>query len=138
VELNQIKYIGLFINTEDFAWMKANFGPWLQRDVANPHVTLWSATKEYIPDYCFGHEYAITIIGEGNDGMNHGFDATIPSALEDIYGNPESAHITASLAPEARAFDTRYLQFNPITPFNVRAYIGYELQDGSILLNSNA
>ena len=99
------------------------------------HVTFkFRPTGEELYDHLVGSEIEVLVIGYGCDGNNSGFAVLLPDDLEEYFincheGNPgvkKVPHITASLAPGARAVNTKDLEFEPLPePFIIRGKFGY-------------
>ncbi len=85
-----------------------------------------------------GKEFEVYLVGYANDGKNSGFEISFSSDLKSYYinydeENPEMLkipHITASLAKEAKAKDTKNLNFKPLkNPVKIIGKFGYWIKD---------
>ena len=87
-----------------------------------------------------GKSFDIYIIGYGNDGMNSGFELLLPECLQKYYINFDEfnssllkkPHITVSLAPGAKASNTRNLVFKKLDkPVKITGRFGFWLKEDS-------
>lgn len=85
-----------------------------------------------------GQIFEVYIVGYGNDGQNSGFEILLPEELKKYYinfdeQNPEilkKPHITASLAEDAEASNTKNLDFKPLeVPIKLVGRFGYWIKD---------
>ncbi len=99
----------------------------LERGVPNQHVTFQfrPTGEELFPEGMLGLRAKLTIIAEGCDDRNHGYQVEIPETLRRFYRNPATPHVTVSLGPNGRPKDTGALAFTPVQPFTVEAVLGY-------------
>lgn len=69
-----------------------------------------------------GKTFTVYLVGYGNDGQNSGFELILPDELKKYYINCDGQdskvltkpHITASLAEDAKAVNTKNLNFIPL------------------------
>lgn len=85
-----------------------------------------------------GKNYEIFLIEYGNDGMNSGFQISLPEELIPYYLNYDEQnpnilkipHITASLSQNAKASDTKNLKFTPLEkPIKIIGKFGSWIKD---------
>ena len=85
-----------------------------------------------------GKEYEVLIVGYGYDGKNSGFKLQLPDELLKYYINYKNIdtkelnipHITASLAEDAKASNTKNLDFIPLDkPISIKGKFGYWIKD---------
>ena len=134
-----VRYEGLFLDEESVAKVKElePFHLGFQNDEI--HITFkYKPTAEETFDEIVGKVFELTVIGYGIDGNNSGFQVELPEELLPYYinydenGNLKTPHITVSLAPGAKAKDTAFLKFHPITPFTIKARFGYWTKKGQL------
>jgi hypothetical protein len=134
-----VRYEGLFLDKESVQLVKAiepvNLG--FQNDEI--HITFkYKPSVEETFDEIVGRVYELKVIGYGNDGKNSGFQVELPDELLPYYinvdenGNLKPPHITVSLAEGAKAKDTAFLDFVPLTPFTIKARFGYWTKKGRL------
>ncbi len=87
-----------------------------------------------------GKSFEIFLIGYGNDGMNSGFQISLPDELKPYYINYDEqnsnilkvSHITASLSEGAKASNTKNLEFKPLEkPIKIVGKFGCWIKDGN-------
>lgn len=110
-------------------------------DIVNDeiHCTFkYHPTNDEIFNEIVGKTYEIYLIGYGNDGKNSGFEILFPDELKYYYINYDEQnptilkipHITASLAKDAKASNTKNLKFIPLdTPIKLVGRFGYWIKD---------
>ncbi len=85
-----------------------------------------------------GQTFEVFLIGYGNDGKNSGFSISFSDRLLPYYINYDEQnpsvlkvpHITASLAKDAVASDTKNLNFSPLEkPIKIIGKFGYWIKD---------
>lgn len=85
-----------------------------------------------------GKVFEVYLIGYGNDGKNSGFEVLLPRELEKYYINFDEEnpmvlkvpHITASLEVDAKASNTKNLDFKPLdTPIKLTGRFGYWIKE---------
>lgn len=85
-----------------------------------------------------GEYFEVYLIGYGNDGQNSGFEISLPKDLKSYYINYDEdnpsvlkvPHITASLARNAKASNTKNLKFIPLEkPIKLVGRFGYWIKD---------
>ncbi len=87
-----------------------------------------------------GESFEVFLIGYGNDGMNSGFQVSLPEELMPYYINYDEQnpdvlkvpHITASLSEGAKASNTKKIEFKPLEkPIRIVGKFGYWIKDGN-------
>lgn len=85
-----------------------------------------------------GKSFDIYLIGYGNDGQNSGFKLLFPDELKKYYINYDEIfqtvlkvpHITASIAKDAIASNTKDLDFKPLEkPIKLTGKFGYWIKE---------
>ena len=104
------------------------------------HCTFkYHPTKEEIFNDIVGKSFEVFLIGYGNDGMNSGFQISLPNELIPYYINYDEQnpdvlkvpHITSSLSKGAKASNTKNLDFKPLKhPIKIVGRFGYWIKDG--------
>jgi hypothetical protein len=130
-------YSGVFFDGPFELFLRDKATSSLAKPVEDLHVTFHFNPKEdeKLPKGLIGKEVTIKVVGEGNDGKNHGFEVELPNIiienngdkvnLKSLYKNTATPHITMSLAPGGKAVDTKNLEFSKIEPFEVVGKLGY-------------
>lgn len=86
-----------------------------------------------------GKEVEITVVGYACDGKNSGFSVRLPDEIIEYYinydeenpGQLKIPHITASLAPGAKASKTKDLKFKSLgKEIKIKGRFGYWIKDG--------
>ena len=103
------------------------------------HCTFkYHPTNEEIFNEIVGKTFELYIIGYGNDGQNSGFEISLPEELKEYYINYEekdptalkTPHITVSLAENAKAANTKNLEFKPLEKtIKIIGRFGYWIKD---------
>ncbi len=103
------------------------------------HCTFkYHPNEEEVFDELVGKSFEVFLIGYGNDGMNSGFQISLPDELMPYYinydeQNPDvlkAPHITASLSEGAKASNTKNLDFKPLKkPIRIEGKFGYWIKD---------
>ena len=126
-----IIYKGLFLTKEssDLLFHRRNT---LVKIVDHFHITFEFRPIEGFSEEFLGKEYEIKVIGEGNNGFNHGYEVELPEEILSLYSGAEKIHITVSLEGGAKAVETKNLEFIPIEPFYVRGKLGHFTNFGII------
>ena len=135
-----IIYEGIFFISEEIEELIHS-----QEDVLLPmiykplHITFKYRPKpEELFDNLVGSEIQVLIVGYGCDGKNSGFEVLLPDDIKEYYINiaekesevRKTPHITASLAPGARAANTSRLQFIPLSePISITGKFGYYVSE---------
>ena len=87
------------------------------------HCTFkYHPNEEEVFNDIVGKKFEVFLIGYGNDGMNSGFQISLPDELMPYYINYDEQkpdvlkvpHITASLSEGAKASNTKNLDFKPL------------------------
>lgn len=105
-----------------------NCGKLLDNKIEDTHVTFAfnPSEEDRLPKNLRNQKINVTVVGIGNDGNNHGYKVELPEEVKDLlYKNPAVPHITLSLAPGAKAKDTKNLDFKAIKPFTVIGSLDY-------------
>lgn len=138
-------YYGIFFEGPFDSLLRDKVETKLDKPIDDLHVTFSFNPKEEdkLPKELIGKEIPIKVIGEGNNGTNHGYKVELPNmnfaingervSLKSLYTNPAVPHITMSLSPKGKAVDTRYLDFSKIEPFDVVGKLGYWKNDKVVI-----
>jgi hypothetical protein len=130
-------YSGVFFEGPFDSLLRDKVETKLDKPIDDLHVTFNFNPKEEhkLPKELIGKEIPLKVVGEGNDGKNHGYEVELPNmdfiingervTLKSLYRNPATPHITMSLAPGGKAVDTKYLDFSRIEPFDVVGKLGF-------------
>ena len=105
------------------------------------HCTFKYEPKNHeIFDDIVGNTYEVKLISYGYDDNNSGFEIELPKKLLKYYINYEESnnnklkvpHITASISKNAKAVNTKNLQFKPLAkPYTIKGKFGYWIEDGN-------
>ena len=110
-------------------------------DIVNDelHCTFkYHPTTDEIFNDIVGKTFEVYLIGYGNDGQNSGFEILLPDELKDYYLNYDeqnptvlkTPHITTSLAEDAKATNTKNLNFKPLAkPVKLVGRFGYWIKN---------
>jgi len=125
-------YTGIFFDKDTYNTLKAQgYTSVLSKHIDYPHVTLEFKPKSFLPNEVIGKEVEVTIVGEGNDGQNHGYEVMLPKEVRNHYRGADIVHITMSIDHMAKAVNTANLNFKPITKsFTVKGKVGYFTKAG--------
>lgn len=103
------------------------------------HCTFkYHPNEEEIFNEIIGESFEVFLIGYGNDGMNSGFQISLPDNLMPYYINYDEQnpsafkvpHITASLSEGAKASNTKNLEFKPLEkPIRIVGKFGYWIKE---------
>ena len=130
-----IVYEGIFFEGEVADFIRSIEEERLPKKIDKLHCTF-----KYLPrgDEVFeelvGEEIEVLITGYGCDGKNSGFMIELPLDIRNFYINYDKdkenqltvPHITTSLAWDAKAVDTKNLEFKPLPePYVVKGRFGY-------------
>ena len=134
--MNNIVYTGAFIPFSDLhCRLKGKRLPFV---IENPHVTF-----EYMPEEVdtslFGITVTLTVIGWANNGKSEGLRVEVQCTdprLRQMAAKIEVPHITVSKTPDTPSVDTKYLSFQPITPFRLNAVFGGFTSAGRVIKES--
>ena len=89
-------------------------------------------------DELVGKEIEVLLVGYGYDGKNSGFKLELPNEIKKYYINYDEdnkevlkvPHITASLSIDAKASQTKNLDFKPLpNPIPIKGKFGYWIKD---------
>lgn len=134
------RYIGFFVDREELLHVAERLSPdRLFKTISRPHVTV-KHLPETVDTSLFGEQAEITITGYGNDGNNEGFEIEISTKnpmLQEKLDKIEVPHITLSIAEGAKAVNTRYIKFSPITPVKIIGIFGGYVSDERVDTNPN-
>lgn len=138
--MRQYHFVGFFPDPEEL-WSKTDSirSSRLANTITNPHITTEFQPK-YVDESLFGEKVQITITGYGCDNKNEGLEVYTESQnpkIEEMILHIPVPHITLSLADDARAVNTRYLTFHPVTRMIVHGVYGGVTEEGDIYLSSN-
>lgn len=124
-------YTGWFVQTEEL-YRKIKETNRLEKEIEYPHVTLYFR-PEWVDTKLFGSKAVIKVIGYGNDGENEGLLVELETkeeTLQRVFDELQIPHVTLSIAKDAKAVNTRRLQFYEIEPFCLEGTFGGMTQDG--------
>lgn len=103
------------------------------------HCTFkYHPNEEEVFNDIVGKSFEVFLIGYGNDGMNSGFQISLPDELMPYYINYDEQnpdvlkvpHITASLSEGAKALNTKNLDFKPLEiPIRIVGKFGYWIKE---------
>ena len=129
-------YIGYFLpQKEVLSYAGAVSTGHLFRIITIPHVT-FVFEPGYVDESLFGEKVRVEVTGYGNDGRNEGLRVNLYSenrVLTDMIDHIEIPHITVSVGEGGRAYDTRFLKFRPIEPFELEGVFGGYMENGSVV-----
>ncbi|MNB72127.1 hypothetical protein D3C81_519810 [compost metagenome] len=126
-------YTGIFFNEKTYNEMKKQSSTKvLNKRIENPHVTLEFKPKNLLPSELVGQEIDVFIVGEGNDGMNHGYEVVIPETLREYYHGSEKVHVTMSIDQNGKPVNTGSIEFKKRNSFVVTGRIGYFTKEGVV------
>ncbi len=130
-----VQYTGVFFErTPFFALVSEKIGTIrLHQDVFYPHITFQYMPK-IIQKELFGEEAEFRVVGYGNDGLNEGLCVEWLSGsirVKQLFDEIKIPHITLSYTEYGSAVNSRYLDFKPITPFNICGVFGGFTKTGS-------
>ena len=130
-----LSYEGIFFDDDTIKLIHSLENPKL--DVVNDEI---HCTFKYHPnineifDELVGQEIEVLIIGYGNNGQNSGFEICLPDNIlpyyinydEDCSNKLKKPHITASLAIDAKSYNTKNLDFVKLeAPVKIKGVFGY-------------
>ncbi len=123
-----IAYTGVFFEKESFYALVSEklSGSRLHQDVLHPHVT-FQYMPQIVPEELFEEKAEFKVVGYGNDGQNEGLLVewlTGAPQLKQLYDEIKIPHITVSYAEYGSPVNTRYLDFKPITSFDISGVFG--------------
>lgn len=108
----------------------------LNKQIAFPHVTHRFHPTE-IDRNLFGQAVTFKVVGYGINAENEGLLVEVAEASEEMrkaLAEVEIPHITLSISAEGKAVNTKYLGFEPCTPWYIGGrYGGFE--NGKVLFN---
>lgn len=102
------------------------------------HCTFkYHPSSDEIFDEIVGQSFEVYLAGYANDGKNSGFEILLPTELNKYYINFDieegvlaKPHITASIAKDAKAANTKKLNFEPLAkPIKVVGKFGYWIKE---------
>ena len=135
----EIMYEGIFFSGEEAEKIKSLDTNKLSRVNGRLHCTFkYKPKHEEIFDEIVGKQYEVEIVGYGNDCQNSGFSVILPKELKKYYINYDEQnieslkipHITVSLAENAKAANTKNLDFKKLErPIRVTGTFGYCIRD---------
>lgn len=100
-------YFGLFIEQQDLPTSS------LAQVVEHPHVT-FAFRPDEVPAHLIGKMFDLSIVSEGNDGINEGLGVRIPDELKEYYRGASIPHITLSIAEGALNRDTAFIEYSDL------------------------
>lgn len=133
---NKYHYIGCFLPREElFSHADAISKEHLFRIIASPHVT-FVFEPDKVDESLFGEKIRIRATGYGNNGINEGLKVELYSEnnkLVEMIKNIQVPHITLSVSEDGKSYDTRFLEFHPIEPFELEGIFGGYMRDGTVV-----
>ena len=134
-----LSYEGIFFDKDMTELIHSLEKEKLERVNDEIHCTFkYHPLDEEIFNEIVGKYFDIYLIGYGNDGQNSGFEILLPEELKKFYINYDEEnlnilkvpHITASLANNAKASNTKNLKFIPLeNPVKLVGRFGYWIKD---------
>lgn len=130
-------YSGIFFEGPFDSLLREKVETKLDNPIKDLHVTFNFNPKEEdkLPKELIGKEVPVKIVGEGNNGRNHGYKVALSNmdfaingekvTLKSLYKNPAVPHITMSLGQGGKAVETKNLDFTHIEPFDVVGKLGF-------------
>lgn len=132
-----VKYEGIFFDKEESELIHS-----LERNKLENINDIIHCTFKYMPNNneifneLVGREIEVTLIGYGSDDKNSGFSIKLPDDINEYYinydedGNLRVPHITASLALEADAKDTKNLNFEKMPfQYKIKGKFGFWIKE---------
>lgn len=98
----------------------------LDTQIACPHVTHKYKPTE-VNKSLFGQEVMFKVVGYGINEENEGLLVEVAQASDEMreaLAEIEVPHITLSISKEGKAVNTRYLNFEPCTPWYLSGFYG--------------
>ncbi len=125
--MNNYRYIGCFVPAEQLFEQVQKLGKKrLGKIISTPHVT-FAYRPESVDESLFGERILVRAVGYGSDGVNEGLLVELHTDNERLAGMAARLpvpHITLSLGPDGKAVNTRFLDFAPISPFELEGVFG--------------
>lgn len=132
--MGNIQYIGCFFTGEAEAALRACSTDPLAYPIRDLHVTFVFQPKTVDPAL-IGLPLTVRVVGYGNDGRNEGVRVELSAKdkrLRELIRAIPLPHVTLSIAGDAKAVDTRYLNFAPLEGCTVRGTFG-AFRDGKVV-----
>ena len=133
--MRKIEYIGCFLPQEVILEKAAQYhADRLYRCIGNPHVT-FAFQPDTIPYEAFGNLVTVKVVSYGRDEENEAFGVELeelPEGLLPLYRQIEVPHITISVSRDGKPVNSRYLPYEPITPFVLQGVFGGMGTDGIV------
>ena len=145
--MGKVVYQAIFLDEESTKKVLEMQGEKLPKVAKDIHCTFkFNPSDKEISDFSdavVGKEIKLRIVGYCSDGKNSGFEVELTPELEAVYTNSHTViegnfekvkrtipHITVSMAEDAKAVDTGFLDFQPIDePFEVTGKGGFFVSD---------
>ena len=131
-------YIGCFLQREElFARVDAISREHLFRMLPAPHAT-FVFCPDQVDESLFGEKIRVRATGYGNNGANEGLEVKLYSTnrtIAEMIDRIEIPHITLSVGKGAKPYDTRFLEFHPIEPFELEGVFGGYIEGGTVIIN---
>ena len=134
-----LSYEGIFFDEDTIKLIHSLETKKLDRMNDEIHCTFkYHPSEEQIFNDIVGKSFELYIIGYGNDGMNSGFQISLPNELIPYYinydeENPEVLkipHITTSLSPDAVPSNTKKLKFKALDkPIKITGRFGFWIKE---------
>lgn len=142
-----LKYEAIFLDKESIKLIQELETNKLDRVNDEIHLTLkYKPNKDEIFNELVGKEFEMYLIAYGNNGINAGFEVELSEELKPYYINYDEddntkikiPHITSSLAIDAKAMNTKNLNFTKLsTKHKIKGTFGFwiEEEDGTEYLS---
>ncbi len=134
-----LSYEGIFFETDAVELIHSLETEKLAKVNDEIHCTFkYHPNEEEVFNEIVGKSFEVFLVGYGNDGMNSGFQISLPDELMPYYINYDEQnpnvlkvpHITTSLSEEAKASNTKNLDFKPLEkPIRIVGKFGYWIKD---------
>ena len=132
----QYHYIGCFVRPDElFRHMDVISTGHLDRVIQTPHIT-FEYKPETVDESLFGNRIGVQIMGYGNDGENEGVRVALHSEdkrLRKMIQNIPTPHITVTVSNTGKSVNTRFLEFYPISSFEIEGVFGGYDSEGNII-----
>lgn len=134
--MSNYRYIGCFVPAEQLFEQVQNLGKKrLERIISTPHVT-FAYRPDETDETLFGEKILVRAVGYGSDGVNEGLLVELHTEnkrLAEMAAQLPVPHITLSLGPGGEAVNTRFLDFVPISPFELEGVFGGYDMRGNVI-----
>ena len=131
---SKYQYIGCFLSQKEvLSYADGVSTGHLFRIITIPHVTFVFEPDD-VDESLFGEKIRVEATGYGNNGRNEGLSVKLYSenrVLADMIERIEIPHITISVGEGGRPYDTKFLKFRPIEPFELEGVFGGYMRNGT-------